>query len=309
MKDSWQTISQLLDLSSQSTNIVSLKESNQVIFDNQSISNRMNEYFCSIGEKLAADIVHTSNPLLSKEISINSNGKIFDFREISEGDILEAIYRIRIKKSIGNDNIFGRILKIAFSYISRILMLIFNTSIETSSFPVSWKIARVTQIYIEGEKSERSNYRPISVLPVLSRLFEKQVPFLLAGRLLELPKFTKKVKSQKGQVIDQYRCYLVYLGFSRNKGGSVLPRLIPISCLYKYLPCIVKKSKVSMYADDTGIYHSSKDITQLNTALNEELRRPDRWLKGNKLSLNVNNHEATEEVSHGCKPRLTTVYS
>ena len=54
-------------------------------------------------------------------------------------------------------------------------MLIFNTSIETSTFPVSWKIARVTPIYEEGEKSERSNYRPISVLPVLSRLFEKLI--------------------------------------------------------------------------------------------------------------------------------------
>ena len=54
-------------------------------------------------------------------------------------------------------------------------MLIFNTSIETSTFPVSWKIARVTPIYKEGEKSEKSNYRPISVLPVLSRLFEKLI--------------------------------------------------------------------------------------------------------------------------------------
>ena len=53
------------------------------------------------------------------------------------------------------------------------------------------------------------------------------------------------------------------------------------------LPCIVKSSKVSMYADDTSIYHSSKDIAQLNAVLNEELRRLDRWLKGNKLSLNV----------------------
>ena len=53
------------------------------------------------------------------------------------------------------------------------------------------------------------------------------------------------------------------------------------------LPCIVKESKVSMYADDTSIYHYSKDITQLNTALNEELWRLDRWLQGNQLSLNV----------------------
>ena len=53
------------------------------------------------------------------------------------------------------------------------------------------------------------------------------------------------------------------------------------------LPCIAKNSKVSIYADDTSIYHSPKDITQLNKALNEELIRLDRWLKGNKLSLNV----------------------
>ena len=35
-----------------------------------------------------------------------------------------------------------------------------------------------------------------------------------------------------------------------------------------------------MYADDTSMYHSSKDIMQVNTALNEELRRLDWWLQG-----------------------------
>ena len=175
MKDPWQTINQLLNKRSQSTNIVSLKESNQAIFDKQRISNKMNEYFCSIRERLAADIVHTSNPLLSTEICINGDGRIFDFREINEGDIHQAVSRIKVKKSFGNDNISGYFLKIAFPYISRILMLIFNTSIETSTFHVSWKIARVTPIYKEGEKSERSNYRPISVLTVLSRLFKKLI--------------------------------------------------------------------------------------------------------------------------------------
>ena len=49
----------------------------------------------------------------------------------------------------------------------------------------------------------------------------------------------------------------------------------------------MKNSKVSIYADDTSIYHSSKDIIQLNTALNGELRGLDWWLQGNELSLNV----------------------
>jgi len=137
MKDSWQTINQLLKKRSQSTNIVSLKESNQVIFNKESISNKMNEYFCSIGEKLAADIVHTPNPLLSREISINGGRRIFDFREINERDIHGAMFRMKVKKSFGNDNISGCFLKIAFPCIFRILMLIFSTSIETSTFPVS----------------------------------------------------------------------------------------------------------------------------------------------------------------------------
>jgi len=70
-----------------------------------------------------------------------------------------------------------------------------------------------------------------------------------------------------------------------------------------------------MYADDKSIHHSSKDIMQLNTALNEEIQRLDRWLQGNKLSLNVaktryvNNHETKEEVFHGFKPSLTAFYS
>ena len=53
------------------------------------------------------------------------------------------------------------------------------------------------------------------------------------------------------------------------------------------LPCIMENSKVSMYADDTSLYYSSSDISQLNDALNEDLKKLDRWLKGNKLSLNV----------------------
>ena len=82
---------------------------------------------------------------------------------------------MKVRKSFGNDNISGYFMKIVLPYICRILMLIFKISIETSNFPVSWKIARITPTYKEGEKSEKSNYRPISVLPVLSRLFEKLI--------------------------------------------------------------------------------------------------------------------------------------
>ena len=73
----------------------------------------------------------------------------------------------------GTDNISSCFLKLALPFIENSLAFLFNTSIETSMFPDSWKIARVTPIYKNGDKADKSNYRPISVLPVISRLFEK----------------------------------------------------------------------------------------------------------------------------------------
>ena len=72
------------------------------------------------------------------------------------------------------------------------------------------------------------------------------------------------------------------------------------------LPCIVKNAEVSMYADNTSISHSSKDIMQLNTALNEELRKLDRWLQRNKLSLNVAKTRSMLITTKHKKKYLTT---
>ena len=78
-------------------------------------------------------------------------------------------------KSFGTDNISSYFLKLALPFIENSLAILFNTSIETSRFPDSWKVARVTQIFKDGDKTDRSNYRPMPVLPVISRLFEKLV--------------------------------------------------------------------------------------------------------------------------------------
>ena len=67
-------------------------------------------------------------------------------------------------------------------------------SIESGIFPNSWKIARVAPIFKSGSTEDRSNYRPISVVPVVSRLFEK----LIYDQLYEY------LDSNKHLIIDQY---------------------------------------------------------------------------------------------------------
>ena len=60
-------------------------------------------------------------------------------------------------------------------FIEDSLVYIFNTSLKTSQFPNSLRIAQVSLISKEGDKTEKSNYGPISVLPVVSKLFEKLI--------------------------------------------------------------------------------------------------------------------------------------
>ena len=66
-------------------------------------------------------------------------------------------------------------MKIGLPVISDSLCDIFNLSIAAGVFPDSWKVARVAPIFKSGQNDDQSNYRPISVLPVLSRIFEKLI--------------------------------------------------------------------------------------------------------------------------------------
>ena len=52
---------------------------------------------------------------------------------------------------------------------------IFNLSIASNVFPSDWKVAKISPVFKSGNKSEANNYRPISVLPTIARVFEKLV--------------------------------------------------------------------------------------------------------------------------------------
>ena len=68
--------------------------------------------------------------------------------------------------------------------------------------------------------------------------------------------------------------------------GSCIGPLLFLICIND-LPQAVWGSTVSMYVDDTTLCHKSHDMTQLNKAINNDLKNLDNWLQGNKLSLNV----------------------
>ena len=175
MKESWKIINEIRNKRSKSSNIDRLIGDKTNIIDKGGISNEMNRFFCSVGKDLTDKIDPVPNPLLSGDYAINKNRTEFHFKSISVQHIWEARAKVKTTKGFGIDNISSYFLKIALPFIENSLAFLFNTSIETSLFPDSWKVARVTPIYKDGDRSEKTNYRPISVLPVISRLFEKLV--------------------------------------------------------------------------------------------------------------------------------------
>ena len=144
-----------------------LKGSDSKTVRNKDIPEEMNSYFSSIGKELADKIRTVSNPLLSGSFVIYKSNAKFQFRDV--------LAKVRTAKGFGIGNISSFFLKLALPFVENSLALLFNTSIETSTLPKSWKKARVTPIFKGGDRTDKSNYRPISVLPVIARLFEKLV--------------------------------------------------------------------------------------------------------------------------------------
>ena len=92
----------------------------------------------------------------------------FSFPPVNAEDLIKAMSKFKSSQGFGMDNICSFFLKKSMPILANGLCQIFNMSLSTGQFPDSWKVARVTPIYKDGSSSENSNYRPISVLQVVS---------------------------------------------------------------------------------------------------------------------------------------------
>ena len=99
--------------------------------------------------------------------------KTFLFCEIRETETLEIIKSLLKNKAIVFKDIRMRIIKDAAHVYSHRLTLIFNNYIRNGKFPDTLKYTDITQVFKKVDTTDKSNYRPISILPNFSKIFEK----------------------------------------------------------------------------------------------------------------------------------------
>ena len=98
----------------------------------------------------------------------------FEFEEVNLKDIEKEIFNLNTKKAVASNSIPAKVLKNTSDICSPVLQQIRNDEIlKKCQFPENLKLADITPVFKKEDNNLAKNYRPVSVLPTLSKVFEK----------------------------------------------------------------------------------------------------------------------------------------
>ena len=167
----WKVFGSILNNKKKSKSINKIKVNNIELTDQNVITEEFNKYFSTIGAKLAENF--NSENINHKAYLRNKVENSFFLHFTTEHEIIKEINNFDCKKSPGYDDISVKFLQAAKNLVAKPLMLIFNKAITTGQYPDALKIAKVIPLFKKGETTLITNYRPISLLSLLNKIFEK----------------------------------------------------------------------------------------------------------------------------------------
>ena len=129
-----------------------------------------------------------------KTVTTDKTSQTFEFAEISEEFVHKKLKSLKTNKASGLDQLSPRLMKDSSNLIAKPLALIMNYSIAQGSVPLDWKASKVSPLYKGGKAYDMDNYRPISVLCISSKIFERAIHSQLCGFL------------EKNKLLSPYQC-------------------------------------------------------------------------------------------------------
>jgi hypothetical protein len=175
-KTLWKTLKEILPskLSAVTNSVI---VDGQTITDCKAIATAFNTFFLNIGESLASAFMNNEPFFMDSQVPPNVEFKIPD---ILPNFVENQLTSLSKAKAMGLDGIGPMPLREAGSEISHSLTHIMNKSLSSGIFIDEWKRAKVVPIYKVGDTSDVNNYRPVSILPILSKIINVifTTPFL-----------------------------------------------------------------------------------------------------------------------------------
>ena len=173
-KKTWSTINSILQRKKESSELpMEFLINNSLVSDKNTISNEFNKFFTNIGLNLSSSVTTTGTKF--QDYLGQPHDRVFMFKTVNERDILKIIDDLKTKTSSGYDGISTKLLKECKHELLGPLTRLINTSLTTGIFPDALKLARVLPLHKKGENTKFDNYRPISLLPTFSKIYERVI--------------------------------------------------------------------------------------------------------------------------------------
>ena len=194
----WKTIKPNFSEKNSKTSKIILVENDEIITDNKRNTEIMNDYFVNITKKLNIPEIciekqpengdtdflvldpvdhiiktYSKHPSILKINEFVRPTGLFSFTRVGQSGIKKEILELNAKKATGPDAIPPKIIKDACKTLEYPLMELFNTTVDDSNFPTALKYANVSPLFKKDDNTKKENYRPISILPSISKIFER----------------------------------------------------------------------------------------------------------------------------------------
>ncbi len=152
-----------------------LYENNQIVNKTEEVTENFNTFFATVANKIGSDVVYdpSTHPSILQIKNQSCTNTPFDFQKTSIDKVEKIINKLNIKKATGADGIPAKVVKQSKSTIVPQLTSLINLTIDTGFFPDRLKQAQVTPIHKKNDQLDKANYRPVSVLPIFSKIYEK----------------------------------------------------------------------------------------------------------------------------------------